>query len=90
MSYIQVKDLKKSKELWEKLAQEKELIITKDGQPKAIIIAINPDEVETSLREIRRSLFSATVDRIRQRIGDHTTIETDIAAALKASRTTTR
>ena len=32
MDYMAVKDLKKSRELWEKLATERELVITRDGR----------------------------------------------------------
>jgi hypothetical protein len=86
MSYLQVKDLKKSKELWEKLEKEREIIITKDGQPKAIMIGIEPDELESSLREIRRSLFSAAVSRVRRRAYGQTGIESDVAEAVRESR----
>ena len=86
MPFIQVKDLKKSKELWEKLKKEQELVITKDGQPKAIIIGIEPDELESSLREIRRSLFSAAVGRVRKRSRGQTAVKDDIMEAIRESR----
>lgn len=69
MSFIQVKDLKKTAELWEKLRLEHELIITKDGMPKAIMIGIEPDEVERAIEEIRRIRFSIAVERVRRRAG---------------------
>lgn len=86
MSYIQVKDLKKSKELWERLEKERELVITKDGLPKAIIIGIEPDELESSLREIRRSLFSAAVGRVRRQTLGQPAVEDDINGAIRESR----
>ncbi len=67
MNYLAVKDLKKTKELWEKLASERELIITKDGKPSALMISVSPETVDESLREIRRALFSAAVSRVRKR-----------------------
>ena len=36
MDYLAVKDLKKTRELWAKLASERELVITKDGKPSAL------------------------------------------------------
>ena len=69
MDYLAVKDLKKSRELWEKLATERELVITRDGRPSALMISISPETVEESLREIRRALFSAAVSRVRRRAG---------------------
>ncbi len=67
MSYIQVKDLKKSRDLWARLERDRELVLTKDGQPRAIMIGIAPDEVESALSEIRRALFSTAVGRVRER-----------------------
>jgi hypothetical protein len=67
MSYLAVKDLKKTRYLREKLAEERELILTKDGQPFAVLIGISPDNLETSLNEIRRARFSAAVRRARQK-----------------------
>ena len=67
MDYFDVKDLKKPRELWEKLASERELVITRDGKPSALMISVSPETVEESLREIRRALFSAAVSRVRKR-----------------------
>ena len=66
MTYMAVKDMKRTKELWQKLEQEKELIITRDGRPCAILVGVSPENVENDLSEIRRALFSATIARARQ------------------------
>ncbi len=79
MSYIQVKDLKKSKELWVKLDKDHELIITKDGQPKALLIDIDPDTLEETLSEVRRALFSSAVSGMRKKAaGENTISDADI------------
>jgi prevent-host-death family protein len=86
--YVQVKDLKRTKELWERLAEEREIVITKDGQPRAVLISIEPVELESTLAEIRRSLFSAAVRRVRERAADEPpgdgTVERAVHAARKA------
>ncbi|MBC8179539.1 hypothetical protein H8E88_00290 [candidate division KSB1 bacterium] len=61
MSYLAVKDLKKTRSLRERLVKERELVLTKDGQPFALIIGIPPENVEKSLVEIRRAMFSTAV-----------------------------
>ena len=66
MDYLTVKDLRKTRELWEKLASERELVITRDGKPSALMISVSPETLEESLREIRRALFSAAVSRVRK------------------------
>ena len=63
MDYLAAKDLKKTKKLWEKLASERKLVITRDGKPSALMISVSPETVEESLREIRRALFSAAISR---------------------------
>jgi antitoxin (DNA-binding transcriptional repressor) of toxin-antitoxin stability system len=67
MNYLAVKDLKKTRSLRERLAEERELILTKDGQPFAVLIGIPPENVEGSLAEIRRALFSAAVMNARKK-----------------------
>ena len=70
MHYLAAKDLKKTRELWQKLADERELVITRDGKPSALMISVSPETVEDSLREIRRALFSAALSRVRRRAGE--------------------
>ena len=86
MSYLQVKDLKKSRELWQRLERDRELVITRDGQPRAIMIGIEPDELEAALPEIRRALFSTAVGRVRERAENLPKAEKDIERAIRESR----
>jgi len=67
MNYIGVSELKNSKSMWEMLQRDKELILTKDGKPGALILPVTPEGVEGTLRAIRRALFSETVSAIRSR-----------------------
>jgi antitoxin (DNA-binding transcriptional repressor) of toxin-antitoxin stability system len=67
MNYLAVKDLKKTRELWSNLEIEKELIITRDGKPSAILVSITPEIVEESLIEIRKALFSISLSRTRKK-----------------------
>jgi len=53
--------------LRERLAKERELILTKDGQPFAVLIGIPPENVEGSLAEIRRAMFSTAVMEARKK-----------------------
>ncbi len=67
MTYLGVADLKQSKKLWETLAQEKEIVLTKDGRPGALILEISPETLETTLAAVRRALFSDAVAAARLR-----------------------
>ncbi len=86
MSFMPVAELKKTRELWRRLDEDKELVITRDGRPRAIMVSIQPDELETSLAEIRRALFSASVMNIRERALDLPDPEEAIAAAIRQVR----
>jgi antitoxin (DNA-binding transcriptional repressor) of toxin-antitoxin stability system len=86
MGYLAVKDLKKTRYLRERLEKDRELILTKDGQPFAVIIGIPPENVERSLAEIRRARFSAAVAAARQKSVSAPPDQTDIDLEIKKSR----
>jgi antitoxin (DNA-binding transcriptional repressor) of toxin-antitoxin stability system len=86
MSYLAVKDLKKTRSLRERLVKERELILTKDGQPFALIIGISPENVEKSLAEIRRAMFSTAVMGARQKAVSNPPSQGDIDDEIMKSR----
>lgn len=86
MNYIAVKDLKNSRSLREKLEKERELILTKDGQPFALLVGVSADTLEDSLREIRRAMFSKAVARGRKMALKSKVNETDIDSLISKSR----
>ena len=63
MNYLAVKELNQTRVLRELLKKEREIIVTKDGQPFALMIGIDPESVEESLHEVRRAMFSSAVSR---------------------------
>ncbi|MCD6224258.1 MAG: hypothetical protein J7K32_01830 [Deltaproteobacteria bacterium] len=86
MGYLAVKDLKKTRSLREKLEKERELILTKDGQPFALSIGISPDNVEESLDEVWRAMFSTAVMRARQRAATNPAGDKEIEDEILKSR----
>ncbi len=86
MNYIAVKDLKNSKSLREKLEKEKELILTKDGQPFALMVGITADSLEDSLREIRRAMFSKAITSGRKKAMKTKIGDEEINALIAESR----
>jgi len=86
MSYLAIKDLKNSRSLREKLDKERELIITKDGQPFALLIGVTEDSVEESLREVRRAMFSKAVSNARKKEALSPANEADINNEIIRSR----
>ncbi len=86
MVYMAVKDLKKTREFREKLDAEGELILTKDGQPFAMMIGIDADNVEESLCEVRRALFSSAVLRGRRKATENPPTPEELEAEIAAAR----
>jgi antitoxin (DNA-binding transcriptional repressor) of toxin-antitoxin stability system len=56
MKFISVRDLRsKSAQVWRELGDERELVLTSNGKPIAIVSATDEDSFEESLRAIRKS-----------------------------------
>ena len=86
MNYLAIKDLKKTRMVREMLDSERELILTCDGRPFAMLVGISPDSVEESLKEVRRALFTSAIARIRKRTAGRTMSEEEIELEVSASR----
>jgi len=65
MNYIGVSELKQTKRMWKMLDSERELVLTKEGKPGAVILAVTPETLESTVRSIRRARFSDVVARMR-------------------------
>jgi len=83
---IAVQDLKRPRELRDILTQEREVFVTKDGRPFAIMVGIDAENADSTLREIRRAMFSAAVSRARTRSRDQSISAAEIEQEVTASR----
>jgi len=55
MRFVSVRDLRaKSAEVWRDLEREREMVITSNGRPVAILTAVDEANLEASLRAFRR------------------------------------
>lgn len=94
MKFITVRDLRgRSGQVWTKLAREREIILTSNGKPIAILSAVTEDTLEESLAAVRRARSVAAVEQLqRQSVNSGTdtlspaTINREIASARKARR----
>ena len=86
MSYLAVNELKRSKDVWARLGREREMIITRDGKPCAVLVGVSADTVESDLAEIRRALFGAAVSRVRGRARRSAASLPDVEALVRRSR----
>lgn len=67
MGYVTVRDLRvRPGEVWEKLRQQGEIILTSNGRPLAIIAQVDEDDIEATMNALRRARAQAVVSRLRR------------------------
>ncbi len=90
MKFISVRDLRsKSAQVWKQLPQEREMIITSNGRPIAIIAATNDSDLEESLSAFRQARAVEAVTALQRRsveMGNDKITMDEIDAEIKAVR----
>lgn len=94
MKFVAIRELRtKTASIRQDLAQAREIVLTANGRPFAIMTPVNPDTVEEELQAIRRARTRAAIDALRAAAktagADALTaddIEAEIAAARRARR----
>lgn len=94
MRFVTVRDLRgRPKHVWQQLSHERELVVTSNGKPVAILSAVAEGAVEESLSAIRRARAMAAVEALQResvsRGTDRVTareIESEIAKERKKGR----
>ena len=94
MRFISVRDLRgRSAEIWRELPGEREMVITSNGRPVAILATVSESNLEESLAAFRRARAAEAVGSMQRRStttgGDEMSaadIEAEIAA-VRAART---
>ena len=90
MRFLSVRDLRsKSAQVWQDLPSERELIITSNGRPIAILAAISETNLEESLTAFRQARAIEAVASLQRQSADqgtnNLTID-EIDAEIKAVR----
>ena len=68
MKFISVRDLRgKSAEVWKGLPQDREVVVTSNGRPIAILSAVNESNLEESLSAIRQARAVEAVMSLQRR-----------------------
>ena len=66
MRFVSVRDLRgKSAEIWKELSKVREMIITSNGKPIAILSAVSEENFEESLSAFRRARAIAAVESMQ-------------------------
>ncbi len=67
MKFITVRDLRTiPAQIWEQLPVEQEMVVTSNGRPIALLTPMGEDNLEDSLKAIRRARAAVAVDRMQQ------------------------
>lgn len=90
MKFITVRDLRgRSGQVWTKLAHEREVILTSNGKPIAILSAVSEETLEESLVAVRRARAVAAVEKLQRQsiqMGTDSLSPHDVASEIKAIR----
>ncbi len=66
MKFYTVRDLRTHpREVWEKLSESHEVIITNNGKPSALMIEIDDESFEDVLASVRQSVAMRAVNKLR-------------------------
>ncbi|RCX10354.1 antitoxin Phd_YefM of type II toxin-antitoxin system [Anaerobacterium chartisolvens] len=66
MKFYTVRDLRTHpREVWEKLSEVHEVIITNNGKPSALMIEIDDESFEDMLASVRQSVAMRAVNKLR-------------------------
>ena len=66
MRFVSVRDLRgKGAEIWRRLANEKEIVVTSNGRPIAVLSSVSEENLEDSLTTIRRSRAMTAVSNMQ-------------------------
>ena len=67
MQFVTVRDLRgKSSAVWKKLQTEREMVITSNGKPIAVLSAVSEINLEETLKALRRSVAVASVNSMQE------------------------
>jgi len=90
MRFVSVRDLRgKSAEVWRDLPGEREMVITSNGRPIAILVAVDETDLEESLEAVRRARAVEAVASLQRRSAQSGTNEIsmdEIDAEIKTVR----
>ncbi|HJU06543.1 MAG TPA: hypothetical protein VJ692_15450, partial [Nitrospiraceae bacterium] len=66
MKFITVRDLRgRPGEVWSRLARERDIVLTSNGKPIAILSAVSEETLEESLAAVRKARAVAAVEKIQ-------------------------
>lgn len=66
MKFITVRDLRSSPaKVWKDLPAEKEMIITNNGKPVALLTPVSDQNMESTLRAVRKARAASAIEKLQ-------------------------
>lgn len=66
MKFITVRDLRSSPaKVWKDLPVEKEMIITNNGKPVALLTPVSDQNMESTLRAVRQAMAASAIEKLQ-------------------------
>lgn len=89
MKFYSMRDLRaESKQMWETLSANQEVVITNNGKPAALMIDVNEDNFEEMLRAIRQAKAMLAINSMRATAHSYGYLsEDEINAEILSART---
>jgi len=66
MEFLNVRELRSPKDVWAKLSQKGELVLTNNGKPTALLLNLPDGQFEDALRAVRQAKVMRSFNLIRE------------------------
>lgn len=90
MKFVSVRDLRgRSAQIWRELPEAHEMVVTSNGRPIAVLMAVDESNLEESLTAVRRARAARAVATLQQdsvALGLDGLDQEDVEAEIKAVR----
>jgi antitoxin (DNA-binding transcriptional repressor) of toxin-antitoxin stability system len=88
MQFVTVRDFRSSsREIWKRLSEDEEIIITNNGKPTALMVNIPEGAFEETVQLVRQAKFLRSMHELREEASEHGVTSMDeIDAEIQAYR----
>ena len=88
MKFVNVRDFRNSsREIWEKVNNDEDVIITNNGKPAAILVNVSENNLDEVLASIRQARAMRALNRLQEQASSNKHMDdAEIDAVIKAYR----
>ena len=88
MKFVTVRDFRNSsRDIWDKVSNDEDVVVTNNGKPTAILVNVNEDNLEEVLAGIRQARAMRAFNRLHEQAASASFMDDiEIDAVIKAYR----